>query len=389
LFHWLYAGYLLLISLSTVTQSSLAERGHLVEFYETEEFLLDTVRAFLLPALREGDAVIVGAGEGGRERIAAALGEAGVDVEAAVGDGRYVAFDPVQSLSRLMVDGEPNPARFHETIGHLMDVASQGGRRVRAYGEMVTMLWEARDVTSAMALERLWNGFMETRPLDVLCAYPMQAFEDKASADQFKSVCEQHSRVIPSESFSLLADPDDRSRAVAEMQQRTGALYAEVRRLRAQQRRASHDDLTGVYLREAGFVELEREIVRANRTGLPLVVAFADVDRLKEVNDKGGHAAGDRMLVKVVRTFRRLLRSYDLIIRYGGDEFVCAMSDLDMEAAAKRIRLVNTALAASTEHGSVTVGLAELRAGDSPEDLVARADAALYRERQCRRDAAA
>ena len=229
---------------------------------------------------------------------------------------------------------------------------------------------------------------METSPLTLLCAYPMQTFEDEASAAPFKRVCEEHTGVIPSESYSLLADPGDRSRAVAQIQQRAVALGAEVNRLRAKERRASHDDLTGVYLRGAGFVELRREIVRANRTAQPLIVAFADVDHLKAVNDEHGHAAGDRMLLEVVRTFRRLLRSYDLIIRYGGDEFVCAMSDLDMEAAGKRIGLVNAALAASPVHGSVTVGLAELAPGDSAEDLVARADAALYRERQRRRTAA-
>ena len=149
---------------------------------------------------------------------------------------------------------------------------------------------------------------------------------------------------------------------------------------------ASVDSLTGAYRRGAGCVELEREMARARRTEQPLVVAFVDVDHLKAVNDTRGHAAGDRMLVEVATTFRATLRSYDLIIRYGGDEFVCVISGLNTADATKRLALVNPALAAGAEHGSVTVGLAELRAGDSPDDLVARADAALYRERHLRRD---
>ena len=145
------------------------------------------------------------------------------------------------------------------------------------------------------------------------------------------------------------------------------------------------DDLTGVYLRGAGLVELEREIARARRTQHPLVLAFVDVDRLKAVNDSRGHAAGDRMLLEVATALRGKLRSYDLIIRYGGDEFLCAISDLNIVDATKRLGLVRAALAEAPEHGSVTVGLAELRPDDSTEDLVARADAALYRERRQQR----
>ena len=116
----------------------------------------------------------------------------------------------------------------------------------------------------------------------------------------------------------------------------------------------------------------------------PLVLAFIDVDGLKLVNDSLGHAAGDRLLVEVVTCVRGVLRSYDLVIRYGGDEFVCVISGLSLAAATKRLALVNHALAQAPEHGSVTVGLALLQLVDSVEDLVARADAALYQQRKNR-----
>jgi len=90
------------------------------------------------------------------------------------------------------------------------------------------------------------------------------------------------------------------------------------------------------------------------------------------------------MLVEVATTLRSNLRSYDLIFRYGGDEFVCAITGLDIAEGARRIALVNAALAQVPEHGSVTAGLTELRPGDSPDDLIARADASLYQQRQTR-----
>jgi diguanylate cyclase (GGDEF)-like protein len=141
------------------------------------------------------------------------------------------------------------------------------------------------------------------------------------------------------------------------------------------------DDLTGVYLRGPGMLELEREMARARRSQQPLILAFVDVDQLKATNDSRGHAAGDRLLLDVADSFKRNLRSHDLIIRYGGDEFVCAFSSLDLAEATRRLAVIAAAVAEAPEHGSVTAGLAQLRTGDSPEGLIARADAALYRER--------
>jgi len=108
-------------------------------------------------------------------------------------------------------------------------------------------------------------------------------------------------------------------------------------------------------------VELKREIARAKRTDESLALAFVDVDDLKETNDSLGHAAGDQLLSETAHSIRAHLRSYDLTIRYGGDE------NADLTA---------------TRQASVTVGLAELEAEDALEDLVARADEAMYRERQ-------
>jgi diguanylate cyclase (GGDEF)-like protein len=151
---------------------------------------------------------------------------------------------------------------------------------------------------------------------------------------------------------------------------------------------SSIDALTGAYRRDAGIVELKREIARAKRTQQPFALAFVDVDDLKGMNDSLGHAAGDRLLRETADSIRAHLRSYDLIIRFGGDEFLCGLLDVTMQGAAKRFSLVNADLAA-TQQASLTVGLAELAADDALEDLIARADQALYSERQRLRSAGA
>ncbi|MEO6142680.1 MAG: GGDEF domain-containing protein, partial [Dermatophilaceae bacterium] len=110
----------------------------------------------------------------------------------------------------------------------------------------------------------------------------------------------------------------------------------------------------------------------------PLALAFVDVDGLKGINDALGHAAGDRMLVEVASTLKAKLRGYDLIFRYGGDEFVCALAGLNVADASMRMSLVQATLADGSEHGSVTVGVSELQDGDSLESLIERADEALY-----------
>ena len=141
----------------------------------------------------------------------------------------------------------------------------------------------------------------------------------------------------------------------------------------------SIDEVTRAYRREAGIVALERDIAMAKRTQQLFTLAFVDVDNLKGTNDSHGHAAGDNLLRGVVATIGARLRPYDLIVRFGGDEFLCGMLDLPADTAEKRFSLVNEDLAA--QGASITAGVAQLEGDASLEALIALADEAMYEQR--------
>jgi len=163
-------------------------------------------------------------------------------------------------------------------------------------------------------------------------------------------------------------------------------LLAAIRaRLEALEELAARDEVTGVLRRSAGLEQLEHEMARARRGAAPrLVIAFLDVDDLKAVNDSEGHAAGDRLLTTMAQTLRRKLRSYDLVIRWGGDEFVCVLPDAGEAAAERLLDDVSGEFTHQTRR-SFSAGVASLQDGDTPQGLVERADVRLYATRRRRR----
>jgi len=364
----------------------LCGHDHLVEFYETDAFLVDTVCTFAAPALRGPDAAIVVATATHRRMFERALAEAGVDVRAALRDGRYVALDARDVLSRFMVDGAPDPGRFRATIGAIMDDASEGGRRMRVYGEMVALLYDDGDVASALALEDLWNDLAGDRSFTLLCAYPLSAFDDPASADAFRRICEQHTKVIPSESWSLLDDATERGREVARLQRETSALQGEVQRLRAQREILAElayvVSLTGLGNRRAFDLHLEREWALTLRDGIDSFVVVADLDHFKRLNDTHGHAAGDEVLRQFALALRAAARGTDVIARLGGDEFGVLLIRGDERAAHSfMVRLGDTmaerAWPAMARIG-VSLGHASLQESTSPAKALHRADLEMF-----------
>jgi diguanylate cyclase (GGDEF)-like protein len=140
---------------------------------------------------------------------------------------------------------------------------------------------------------------------------------------------------------------------------------------------AETDQLTGARARAAGLADLEHEIERARSTRRLLTLAYVDVVGLKAVNDTLGHAAGDAMLARTAAAIRSHLRTYDLIVRHGGDEFLCVLSGATLRHARKRFSAIRSDLATDPEPCEIKIGFAELGPDDNAADLIERADAQL------------
>jgi len=206
-----------------------AEHNHIVQFYEAEESLIENVGRFIASGLQAGEPVIVIATPEHTKAFVERVKTLGVDVSAAP-TGQLTMLDARDTLSKFMVGDMPDWERFQEVVGHVILTSRTGraDRRVRAYGEMVDLLWRDGNRMAAIRLEEYWNDIGKDHSFSLLCAYVMGNFYKSGDADPFHHVCATHTHVIPAESYWNIHDPDERTRAVTQLQQRAHALESEI-----------------------------------------------------------------------------------------------------------------------------------------------------------------
>jgi anti-sigma regulatory factor (Ser/Thr protein kinase) len=171
---------------------------HVVEFYEDDPQLAQTIGGYLTAALEDGAVAIVIATEAHRGLFAAELEAAGIDPAACSLDGTLVMLDAATTMAGFIDAGQVDHARFGQIVGSVVQRAVKSGRPVRAYGEMVALLWEAGDVLAAIELERAWNDLARELPFALVCAYRSESVQGHEHADALHEVCHLHTSVIGS-----------------------------------------------------------------------------------------------------------------------------------------------------------------------------------------------
>jgi hypothetical protein len=173
-----------------------ANHAHAVQFYNTESTLYNTAATFLSEGLVLGQPALVLATPEHRKGIVDQLSERLVDCECALRDGDLVLLDAQATLDLFMVDDRPNHDLFHENVGRIARQVLNGRNRtvLRAYGEMVDLLWRDGRTEAAIELEVLWNKLALSLDFALLCGYSMGSFYKQV--DRLESIRVLHSHVI-------------------------------------------------------------------------------------------------------------------------------------------------------------------------------------------------
>jgi hypothetical protein len=215
----------------------LQTNGHSLQLYETDEILIDGLARFAGAALGAGDPIVVIATREHRHALEALLIANGLDVHGAAQAGRYVALDAAQTLSHFMVHGHPDRSLFMPIVGGIIaraaEAASETGRYVAAFGEMVALLWASGEQQAALELEGLWNELAESYAFYLHCAYPSALFVGAGDVEPLAEICARHSQIIGGgpNAASQSTYSDDRFQAIRVAREQARALGEQLREL--------------------------------------------------------------------------------------------------------------------------------------------------------------
>jgi len=173
----------------------MAPCEHLVQIYEDDAQFLERLEGFVADGLRAGEGVVVIATSQHLSALNRALVKRKLDVTGAMHGDQYLSLDADAMLSLFMVNGWPNDELFNQFVTGILQRASAGGRRVRAFGEMVALLWAQGNCGATVRLEHLWHELCEERQFMLFCAYPKTGFT-RDTHDSIQEICDAHSRVI-------------------------------------------------------------------------------------------------------------------------------------------------------------------------------------------------
>ncbi|HUQ75945.1 MAG TPA: MEDS domain-containing protein [Burkholderiales bacterium] len=174
---------------------------HFVQVYSDPQFLADAVTRYLATGLRQGEGAIVIARPENRARFAQALGREHLYPSPALR-----MLDAEETLAAFMVNGTPEWTAFHRTCGGAIAEMRLQYPTVRAYGEMVDILWQRGERHAAIRLEEFWNELGRLQTFSLFCAYQMDPLDPESYGGALESVCRCHTHLIPARDYARFND---------------------------------------------------------------------------------------------------------------------------------------------------------------------------------------
>jgi len=173
----------------------VAPCDHIVQIYESDAVFIDTLAGFVGNGINSGDCCIVIATRSHLDALDRRLTSFGVRIDTLVEDKRYLPLDAEEMLAKFMVNGWPDEQLFINMVSQLIESCRNTKRRIRAFGEMVAILWAQGHSGATVQLEHLWNKFCEKETFCLFCAYPKTGFTGDINSS-VNHICDQHSKII-------------------------------------------------------------------------------------------------------------------------------------------------------------------------------------------------
>ena len=173
----------------------IAPAEHLVQLYETEKGFLETLEGFAGSGLLSGDCLIIIATQEHLDELNSRLSKHGFNLQNLVETGQYMPLEANEVLASFMVNDWPDEPLFNQTIAGIIKRGRQNGRKIRAFGEMVALLWDNGHHGATVQLEKLWHQLHAMDQFTLYCAYPKAGFTQDVT-DSLHSICKSHSKMI-------------------------------------------------------------------------------------------------------------------------------------------------------------------------------------------------
>lgn len=196
----------------------LKAHDHLVQFYDGEEFLLKTVINFIAPALLCGEGVVLIATEQHLRILKSSLQELQLPPEEFIEMGQLKMLDAEFILKQIMSHDQIDPVKFDAVVGAQLVEIGPRYETIKAFGEMVNVLWQQGRHIAAHELEKLWNSCLENKNVTLLCAYSMDALCEEKDGVSFIDICNCHSHVLPAEGVIESQTSRELMRKIVELQ---------------------------------------------------------------------------------------------------------------------------------------------------------------------------